>query len=135
MVGLRDKTRDIRTYALDRVRKMNIVNRNFEMPTDINPKEFFENIIGVTQSKAEPKLVKLKTTPSQAKYLRALPLHSSQQEEIHDQYSIFTYQLKLNYELVHEILAFGPDVVVEAPHELRVMVLDELKRNLQNYES
>lgn len=135
MVGLRDKTRDIRTYALDRVRKMNIVNRNFEMPADINPKDFFENIIGMTQSKADPKLVKLKTTPSQAKYLRELPLHSSQQEEIHDQYSIFTYQLKLNYELIQEILALGPDVVVEAPHELRMQVMDKLRKNLQNYES
>lgn len=134
MVGLREKTSDIRTYALDRIKEMKLVSSNFEMPQGIDPTTFFDNIIGITLSKAQPRIVKLRTTPQQAKYFRALPLHSSQQEEIHDKYSIFTYRLKLNYELVHEILGFGSGVAVLAPKELRVMVAQELRQSLSEYE-
>lgn len=134
MVGLRDKSKDIRTYALDRVREMKLVNENFEMPADIEPAAFFENIIGVTISKAATRIVKIKTTPQQAKYFRALPFHSSQQEEIHDKYSIFTYHLKLNYELVHELLSYGSEVTVLEPKELRAMVIDELTKTIESYE-
>ena len=58
--------------------------------------------------------------------LRALPLHHSQQEQIHDLYSIFDYRLKLNYELAHEILSMGSGVKVLNPPEPRAMVLHEL---------
>lgn len=133
MVGLREAKNDIRTYALDRVRSMRLVNETFEMPQSLDPSEFFANIIGITLSKAPVRIVKLRTTPGQAKYFRALPLHPSQQEEIHDQYSIFTYHLKLNYELVHEILGYGSQVSVIAPRELKAMVTDELEKTIQLY--
>lgn len=134
MVGLRDKNRDIRTYALDRVRAMNLVNENFQMPDDFDPSSFFDNIVGITVSKAPVRVVKIKTTPQQAKYFRALPMHSTQQEEIHDKYSIFTYHLKLNYELVHELLGYGCQIEVLAPKELKAMVCDELKKTILQYE-
>lgn len=133
MVGRREKQNDIRTYALDRVREMKLVSECFEMDESLEPSQFFENIIGVTLSKAPVRIVKIRTTPQQAKYFRALPLHSSQQEEIHDNYSIFTYHLKLNYELVHELLSYGSQVTVLAPKELKAMVMDELNNTLSQY--
>lgn len=134
MVGLREKSGDIRTYALDRVKSMIMVSEHFDMPENIDPASFFDNIIGITLSKAPVRTVKLRTTPQQAKYFRALPFHHSQQEEIHDNYSIFTYRLKLNYELVHELLSFGTAVTVLAPRELRIMITDELRSSLANYD-
>lgn len=133
MVGRRLQSGDIRTYALDRVKEMQISAETFEMPADVAPEEYFANLVGITSSKAEPHRVRLQTTPTQAKYLRALPLHPTQREEIHDFYSIFTYELKLNYELVHEILSWGSAVKVLAPAELRLMVLEELKATLRLY--
>lgn len=134
MVGLREKTADIRTYALDRVKEMKLVSSNFTMPEDLDPAQFFDNIVGITLTKAPVRIVKIRTTPQQAKYFRALPLHHSQQEELHDQYSIFTYRLKLNYELVHELLSYGAGVTVLAPKELQVMITEELRRSLSQYE-
>ena len=66
--------------------------------------------------------------------MRALPMHHSQQEEIHDDYSIFSYRLQLNYELVHEIISFGDAVKVIDPPELRVMVTEGLRSALSQYE-
>ncbi len=133
MVGLRDRNSDIRTYALDRVRAMKPINETFKMPENMDPATFFDNIVGITVSKAPVRIVKIRTTPQQAKYFRALPIHSSQQEEIHDNYSIFTYHLKLNYELVHELLGYGSQVTVLAPKELKAMVCDELEKMISQY--
>ncbi len=133
MVGMREKSGDIRTYALDRVRDMRLLNETFPVDSSITPEELFGNVIGVTTSQAEIRTVRLRTTPTQAKYFRALPLHSSQQEEIHDDYSVFTFRLKLNYELVHEILGFGDAVMVIEPPELRAMVMTQLQDTLAQY--
>ena len=134
MTGRKEKSNGIRTYALDRVREMKITSLNFKMPEELTPDDLFGNIIGVTTSQAAVKTVRLRATSTQSKYFRALPLHPSQQEEVHDDYSIFTYRLKLNYELVHEILALGDAVRVIAPPELKAMVVTQLKDTLALYD-
>ena len=135
MIGLKEKGNSIRTYALDRVREMQLIRETFQKPESITLENLFGNIVGVTTSRAPVRLVKLKATNTQAKYFRALPLHPSQKEEIHDDYSIFTYQLQLNYELAHEILSFGDAVQVIEPRELQIMVVNQLQTALQQYQS
>ncbi|MCH5223153.1 MAG: WYL domain-containing protein [Muribaculaceae bacterium] len=134
MIGLKEKENSIRTYALDRIREMQIVKESFKKPDNVTLEQLFGNILGVTTSKADVKTVKLHTTPTQAKYFRALPLHPSQEEESHDDYSVFTYKLKLNYELAHEILGLGDAVKVIEPPELKAMVVTQLKNSLALYE-
>lgn len=136
MIGIKESIAKIRTYALDRVLEMNILNENISEPVtaDISPGDFFENCIGVTQSMAPPKNVRLRVSAKQAKYFRALPFHHSQKEVFSaPEYSIFSYKLKINYELIHEILSFGPSVTVEAPAELKLNVINELQRTIANY--
>ncbi|MCH5229065.1 MAG: WYL domain-containing protein [Muribaculaceae bacterium] len=135
MIGFQEKRKSIRTYALDRIREMQLVKEEFEKPGSITLDQLFGNIVGVTTSEASVKSVKLKTTPTQAKYFRALPLHTSQKEEVHDDYSIFSYQLKLNYELAHEILSFGDSVKVIEPPELKAMVVTQLQETLAQYQT
>lgn len=134
MVGLREKSGDIRTYALDRVRDMSLLNETFETPENVTPDSIFGNIVGITSSKANVKDVRIQANSTQAKYLRALPLHPSQKEEAHDTYSIFSYRLKLNYELVHEILGYGDAVKVLSPPELKAMVVTQLRDTLAQYD-
>ncbi|MDE5869119.1 MAG: WYL domain-containing protein, partial [Muribaculaceae bacterium] len=133
MIGYKEASANIRTYALDRVKEMKILSQNFVMPEGVSHSALFDNVIGVTSSKAPVRVVKIMTEPTQAKYFRALPFHASQQEEVHDAYSIFTFKLKLNYELVHEILAFGNSVKVLQPRELEIMVTNELESTLELY--
>lgn len=135
MLGYKEKSKDIRTYALDRIRSMVITNREFKIPEGEKADNYFGHILGVTTSKAPVRKVVLKATHTQAKYFRALPLHSSQEEEeVHDDYAIFSYRLKLNYELVHEILSLGDAVCVLEPKELRLMVKEALRSALALYE-
>ncbi|MDE6409242.1 MAG: WYL domain-containing protein [Muribaculaceae bacterium] len=135
MVGLKESAGSIRTYALDRVKEMKMLSQSFRMPEGVTHASLFDNVIGVTSSHAPVRVVKLMTDPTQAKYFRALPFHASQTEEIHDSYSVFTFKLKLNYELVHEILGLGSSVKVLQPRELELMVRNELETTLALYDT
>lgn len=133
MAGVREKSGDIRTYALDRVKEMTVIDKKFVKDPEVTLEDLFGNVLGVTSSKADVRTVRLEATATQAKYFRALPLHHSQEEEVHDRYSIFTYRLKLNYELVHEVMALGEAVKVLDPPELKAMVVTELENALKRY--
>lgn len=134
MIGLKTDAGEIRTYALDRVKEMHLLTASYELPPAGETESLFSNLIGITSSKAPVRRVVVRTTPERAKYLRALPLHSSQRESIHDRYSLFSYRLQLNYELVHEIMSWGSDATVEEPVELKAMVTTELRRALAGYD-
>ncbi|MCH5214443.1 MAG: WYL domain-containing protein [Muribaculaceae bacterium] len=135
MAGVRVKSGDIRTYALDRVKAMRPGEKSYELPADASAADIFGDIIGITSSKADARTVRLRATRTQAKYFRALPFHTSQKEELTaDDHSEFTYRLKLNYELVHELVGLGDAVEVLEPKELRIMVAEELKKALKQYE-
>ena len=134
MIGRKVKSDGLRTYALDRVKAVETTGENFEMPRGLRLADIFGGILGVTGSKAEERTVRLRATRTQAKYFRALPLHRSQKEELTDaDHSVFSYRLKLNYELVHELMSLGDGVKVLEPKELQIMVADELKKALQQY--
>lgn len=135
MIGMRVKSGDLRTYALDRVAGIEQTDEKFQVPEGLTVKSLFGSILGVTSSKADERTVRLQATRTQAKYFRALPLHNSQKEEIMGpDSSVFTYRLKLNYELVHELMSLGDGVKVLEPKELKIMVKNELKKALEQYE-
>lgn len=134
MIGQRGTKGDIRTYALDRVKAMKQTEEKYSIPEGLGIADLFGNIVGVTSSKADERTVRIRATRTQAKYLRALPLHKSQHEELTDSdHSIFRYRLKLNYELVHELMGLGDGITVIEPKELRIMVINELKKTLDQY--
>ncbi len=125
----------IKTYALDRMSDVEIRTSCFEIPSDFNAKDYVSDSFGIVFSHADPHKVVLRVNPRQAKYMRALPLHHSQREEVEDGFSLFTYRLRLTPDFVEELLRLGPEVTVEQPAELRMMVMDSLKAALDNYSS
>lgn len=123
----------LKTYALDRMTAIELTGKRFEMPADFDPQEYFRHSFGIVVDSSTPRQVILRTDPQQAKYLRALPLHSSQQEMLHDQFSDFTYNLLLTEDFVKELMTLGPSVKVIAPPELRALLTDRLRRTLDQY--
>ena len=122
-----------KTYALDRISDLQILPRQFRRPADCDPKSYFKDAYGIMVDKGEARTVVLKVDSRQAKYLRALPLHPSQQEEVNDNYSHFTYRVCLTSDFVSEIISMGSQVTVESPRELRAMVTTRLRETLANY--
>lgn len=135
VIGHNVKDGMIKTYALDRMSDLAIeADKPFDYPEGFSPHEFFKDCFGIITTQNEPKRIVLRVEPTQAKYFRALPLHTSQQEVLHDQYSIFTYQMRLTYDLREELLSHGSSIEVLEPLELKIMVKEELRRALQQYE-
>lgn len=133
ITGRNVKENTIKTYALDRMSKLTLTGDKFTIPDDFDAEAYFRDSFGIVFSQGETKKVSLKVTARQAKYFRALPLHHSQEEMIHDSYSIFNYRLRLTPDFVQELLSYGPNVEVLAPAELRAMILSNLKQTLENY--
>lgn len=121
-------------YSLDRIHYMCKTDDTFTMPEDWNGEDFFAGCFGIIADQRIPyQTVKLKVTESQANYIRDLQLHESQQEiERNDEYSIFTYYLRPQYDFIQEILSNGEDMEVLEPLSLREEIAGIIKR-MNNY--
>jgi predicted DNA-binding transcriptional regulator YafY len=124
----------IKTYALDRMREVTVEQAEFEIPADFDAETYFRDSFGIVFTHGEVKRVTIKASARQAKYFRALPLHHSQQEMIHDAYSIFSYRLRITPDFVEELLSHGPQLTVIEPPELRAMMISSLQETIANYE-
>ena len=132
VIGLNVKDGLIKTYSLDRMSNLNLLRDSFIMPEHIKPSEFFKDCFGIITNRNSPKRIVLRVEPTQAKYFRALPLHSSQQEDVHDQYSIFSYWMRITYDLKEELMSHGASIEVLEPPELKALIRTELEQALKN---
>ena len=134
VIGMNIKDGAVKTYSLDRITQLNLLQDTFKMPDGVKPSEFFKDCFGIITNKNKAKRIVLRVEPTQAKYFRALPLHASQMEEVHDNYSVFTYSMRITYDLKEEIMSHGSSVEVLEPTELKLLIQNELKQALDNYQ-
>ncbi len=122
-------------YGLDRIRDTILSDEHFAYPDDFEPDEFFEGCIGVfVDEEIEIEEVRLKVSDLQSKYLRSLPLHSSQKEvESNDEYNVFTFQVRPTFDFQQVLLSLGDDVEVLSPSWLRKEIANKIKRMWNKY--
>ncbi len=133
VIGRNTRDNKVKTYALDRMANLHTTSVDYTIPDNFNGEVYFKDCFGITTSQAEAKNIMLRVESKQAKYFRALPLHHSQSEEVHDQYSIFHYKMQITYDLMQQLLSYGPDVEVVQPIELRVAMKQRLTEALNQY--
>lgn len=133
VVGRAVADNKIKTYALDRMSKVRQADQTFRMPAGFDPAEYFRDAFGIVVTQNEPRRIALRADHRNANYLRDLPLHHSQEEVVHDGFSIFYYRMRLTQDLLTEILSYGSRIAVLEPPELKAMVATELRNALQHY--
>lgn len=134
VIGRNIADNKIKTYALDRMTGLVIdADAEFQYPEGFSPQEFFKDCFGITTNHNEPKRIVLRVEPTQAKYFRALPLHPSQQEVVHDHYSIFSYVMRNTYDLQEELMSHGDSLEVLEPPELKILIKEKLRKALELY--
>ena len=120
VIGFNDYTGQIRIYALDRMESLEITEQKFRMPKDFSPEDYFTNCYGIDHHD-DPQRVVLKMSAYQAKFVRALPIHHTQNEdEATDEHSIFSYYIcPHTYDFKQAIMSLMGEAEVLEPVSLR----------------
>lgn len=128
----------VQNWALDRILQVedNYLQAYYDDPR-FRAEHWFQHCVGVSRRPDDqPVQVRLRTTARRADYLRTKPLHHSQREtERQADYSIFTFDVILNFEWTSLLLALGDEVVVLDPPALRAALAERLRRAAENYHS
>jgi predicted DNA-binding transcriptional regulator YafY len=123
----------LRSFALDGIRKAELLNKKSEEVPEKELQENFSESYGIFSGKATQR-AKLRFTPERARWVAGETWHG-QQVASYDKEGHYILEFDYNQdpELVMEILKHGSNVQVLAPATLKKRVLDELTKTLKNY--
>lgn len=130
LLGFFKEQNAIRQVALDRILTLNKTHKHFTLPNDFDARKYYAHTVGIfVNEELKPEKVRIRVYGKQVEYMRALPLHRSQQEVLtqHGKFSEFEYKVCLTPELITQLLSLGEAVEVLLPIELR----EEIKRRLK----
>ena len=123
----------IKSFALDRLTDLEILNKKFNFPKDFDVNEHYRYCFGIISPNGhQPEDVILSFNAFQGKYIKSLPLHDSQQILIDNEHEL-RIQLKLfiTHDFFMELLSFGENLKVLKPQSL----IDDLKSTVRNIQS
>ena len=125
----------MRIFSLDRISDVEPTGQTFLLPKNFDAEAVFFGTFGAYVTvKDEPQTILIKTDEWQAKYLRSLPLHKSQEEvERTPEYTIFSLFVKPTYDLKQEILTMNIHAEVLAPTAFREEIKKDLSTMLDKY--
>lgn len=124
----------LRVYGLDRILKLEITETNFEMEGNFDVDEVFATSFGIYLPEGPGQTITFKTSLTEAKYLRDLPLHKSQIEIAQDAESVtFSIFVCPNRNLIMEFCKYGSRIEVLSPEHVRNEVADELIKAASGY--
>lgn len=130
-----NKDHYIKTFALDRIKNLEITNQSFIYPQDFNIENRFRYCFGIERSDdIDPKDIILSFTPFQGKYIKTLPLHHTQ-EILVDNDDELQIKLKLfiTHDLIMELLSFGDEMEVIQPKSLVKKIMEAHKSAYKQY--
>jgi predicted DNA-binding transcriptional regulator YafY len=117
---------EVRTFAVERIQKIDVLDQSFEMPSDFNVNEYARGAFGIAGGRAET--VELLFEPEMASYIRERVWHESQDlEDRPDGSVLLRMQVAPGFELRSWIKGFLPHVDVMEPASLR----DEVKADVE----
>lgn len=117
LLAVDHKDRKMKVFGLDRLSNLVISNRKFSYPRSFDAEDFFSHCFGIIVPEGEkPEEVILSFEPREGKYIKSLPLHSSQ-EIVADNGEELLVRLRLYItdDFIMEILSHGPKVKVIQP--------------------
>ena len=124
----------LRVYGLDRVRKLNVSSKGFKMPKGFDVDELFATSFGIYLPGGKAELIKYRVSEKEARFLRDLPLHRSQEEvEQKDGFVTFSIFACPDKNMIMEFCKFGSMIEVLSPAGVRESVASELQAAARIY--
>jgi predicted DNA-binding transcriptional regulator YafY len=121
--------------GLDRIESIEGATVPYRPNKTIDLDKYFEHTLGITIAKGPVQDVRLWFSPAQAPYIKTRHIHNSL-KIVSDAEDGLVVSLALipNYELMQEILSYGPEVKVLGPESLRDSIKEMLKKAGSLYE-
>ena len=134
LVGLNAFKGKIRTYALDRIRDLQVAEgAEYSLPA-FDTEAYFKYAIGIIAPGGLPPLIKLAVQKTQAQYLITRPWHDSQNiVEENEEEVVFSFRVHPTYEFRSLVLSLGKDGTILEPVSLREEMKQELEQMLKQY--
>lgn len=124
--------KDFRNFALDRIISLEISAQKFK-PIDYDVTAYYQNAFGIETYETATKII-LNFNAFQARYIKSLPLHSSQKIVFENQdYCQFEYFMHPTNDFIMEIMKYGENVKVEEPLGLKQKVKHKIQEMLSLY--
>jgi predicted DNA-binding transcriptional regulator YafY len=124
-------------YALDRIVDIKNAKKKYEPNKEINYKEHFDEIVGVTFIRNNPtESVVLRVKNERLPYILTKPIHGSQSSKIEEgkTHSIITLKkIRQNQELKSLLLSYGEDIEVIEPKSLRAEIKEKVNAMYKIY--
>lgn len=134
IVGILGGLNEFRTFGIDRIENLVVKPETFTPNKTQDPIESFNQTIGLVYSEHPVQTIILSFTPTQGKYIKTLPLHSSQKVLVDNQKECrISLHVAPNYELIQQIMKHGNTVKVVEPEWLANEIKENLKRALEKY--
>ena len=129
IVGYCIEREALRVYGLDRVHSLDVMEERFEMEKGFDVDELFATSFGIYLPEEAAKTITFRTSATEAKYLRDLPIHSSQEEVSSDGETVtFSIFVCPNRNLIMEFCKYGDRLEVLSPESIRNEVAAQLTR-------
>jgi len=134
LIGLNAFKGKIRTYALDRIRDLQVAEgTEYSLPA-FDTEAYFKYAIGIIAPEGRPPLIKLAVQLTQAQYLITRPWHDSQNiVEENEEVVVFSFRVHPSYEFRSLVFSLGKDGTILEPASLRDEMKQELKQMLKQY--
>ena len=120
---------ELSVYALERMEDVDLTDKKMTPSLKIMAEDYFDGSFGVNHSdNQKPEVIRIKVYGAQVGYIRALPIHESQNEiEITEEWSIFEYRLVPCFNFYQQLLWHRERLEVLEPLHVR----DEMKKTIE----
>lgn len=131
-----NEANELRNYGLNRLHQVVINPQKFERDPSFDFPATYKHVFGIFNNRdGIVQTIILEFTRLLGNYIKSKPIHPTQNVlEENDEMVKISLDLKINSELISEILSFGEHVKVIGPEELRTKIRQTAKNILKSLE-
>lgn len=134
VIGLRTPPNELRTFKIERIQRIELLEKTYQIPADFDPQEKLKDAWGIWYTEAEPEQVVLKFHPKVAKRVKETRWHRSEElVEEADGYLLWRAWIAEPREMLPFVRGWGADCEVLEPDWLRNELIGEARRLAQQY--
>lgn len=136
VIGYREPPGKLRTFKIERIRTIELLDERYQIPDDFDPRRELRNAWGIWYTETEPVEVVLRFHRRVAKRVQETMWHHAEETSLDDEDGSLIWRTAVDepQEMLPWIRGWGADVEVVAPLELRETLMGETKAMVEQYE-